>query len=424
MIKQSQKPIALILAGGASSRLEPYAYLNQHKSMLSLLGRPIMEHVILELKKSGLEEIVIVLNPANNDVRSHFGDGKKFGVTITYANQPNAQGMGHAVLCAKHLLTRPFLIFNPNHINAADFVSPLIEAFTGQFKAVLLGRVTDEPWRYGIFDIKRDQIVDIVEKPKKGKEPSNKRVVGIYLVDPIFIKTLEATPPEEYSLEKALATFAKKEKVRLLLTERMTYSLKFPWDLFTLTNALFERQKSFISPKAKVSKTAIIEGKVIIDEGACVYDYAVIKGPAYIGRGAVVGTHAIVRGGSVLEQESSVGAYSEIARSIFMEKATIHSGYVDDAIIGRSTVIGAGFITANRRLDRGEISVNVKGEKVNTKQTSFGMLMGHDVKVGIHAGTMPGTVIHSGSIIGPGTMVFKDVVPPNSSLKTRFQYNE
>lgn len=417
----STKPLALILAAGESSRLAPYAYLNQHKAMIRLLGKPILERVLEEVKAAGISEAVIVLNPANSDVASHFGDGRKFGLTISYVNQPAPLGMGSAVLAARQHLTRPFFVLNPNHINAADFLKPMMENCRPPFEAVLLGREDKMLGLYGVCKLKKDQIVGIVEKPESGKEPSKVRIVGMYLLAPAFLEALAAAPVEQYQFEKALDVYMRRARVRLMQTQRMTYSFKYPWDLFTLAGALFERIKPAVSRKSIISKTAIIDGSVTVEAGARIGDYAVVRGPCYIGAKAVVGDHALVRDHTTLEEGVMVGAHSEVARSIFMEGSHMHSGYVSDSIVGRNCRLGAGFITANRRLDRGEISVFVKDEPVNTKRTSFGVLLGHDVKVGIHSGTMPGAVIGSSSIIGPGTIVFEDV-PENGKRAAKFNY--
>lgn len=415
------KPIALILAAGESSRLAPYAYLNQHKAMIRLLGKPILEHVLQEVKTAGISEVVIVLNPANSDVAGYFGDGRKFGLAISYVSQPAPLGMGSAVLAAREYLTRPFFVLNPNHINAAAFLKSMAEACQPPFEAVLLGREDTALGLYGVCKLNKDRIVGIVEKPAPGKEPSSVRIVGMYLLAPAFLDALAAAPVEQYQFEKALDVYVRRARVRLMQTQRMTYSLKYPWDLFTLADGLFERVKPGVSRKAKVSKTALIDGSVTIEDGGRVGDYAIVRGPCYIGKNAVVGDHALVRDHTALEEGAMIGSHGEAARSIIMEGSHMHSGYIGDSIIGRNCVIGAGFVTANRRLDRGEISVTVKNEKVSTRRTRLGALLGHDVKVGIHSGTMPGVMVGSSSVIGPGTIVFEDV-PENGKRAAKFNY--
>ncbi len=73
-------------------------------------------------------------------------------------------------------------------------------------------------------------------------------------------------------------------------------------------------------------------------------------------------------------------------------------------MIGEDCRIGAGFITANRRFDRRNILIEVKGEKVDSGMSSLGVFVGNNVHIGIHAGTMPGTVIGTSVTISPGTI--------------------
>lgn len=65
-----------------------------------------------------------------------------------------------------------------------------------------------------------------------------------------------------------------------------------------------------------------------------------------------------------LENEVLIGAFCEVTRSIFERGATTHSGFFGDTIIDEETKIGAGTITSNVRLDRGEVFAKVKGEKL------------------------------------------------------------
>ncbi len=66
-------------------------------------------------------------------------------------------------------------------------------------------------------------------------------------------------------------------------------------------------------------------------------------------------------------------------------------------------------ITGNVRIDRGEIRPKVKGSEVSTNMNSFGAVIGHDTRFGIHACVMPGVIVGSNCVIGPNTVVMKNV---------------
>ncbi|MCK4550976.1 MAG: glucose-1-phosphate thymidylyltransferase, partial [Candidatus Aenigmarchaeota archaeon] len=136
----------------------------------------------------------------------------------------------------------------------------------------------------------------------------------------------------------------------------------------------------------------------------------------------LVGNNAIVRDYSNLEDNVKIGANCEIARSIIQDDVHIHSGFVGDSIIDSGTRIGAGIITANKRLDRGEIIAEVKGDKTNTGITGFGCVVGRNSKLGVSVKIMPGVLIGADTIVGSGTVVEKNI-PDNTKYYTKFKEN-
>jgi bifunctional N-acetylglucosamine-1-phosphate-uridyltransferase/glucosamine-1-phosphate-acetyltransferase GlmU-like protein len=110
----------------------------------------------------------------------------------------------------------------------------------------------------------------------------------------------------------------------------------------------------------------------------------------------------------------------EIKNSMIGEGTHFHSGYMGDSVTGQNCRFGAGFITANKRIDRGNIKSVVKGGKVDTGLVSFGCAVGDNSKFGIHAGTMPGVLIGSDCLIGPGTLVFENL-KDNTTFYSEFK---
>src|SRR3989338_7281908 len=72
---------AVILAGGRGTNLRPYTY-EIPKPLLPVKGTPILEHLINELKKNGITDIIIAISYLGNKIKEYFGNGEKFGVTI------------------------------------------------------------------------------------------------------------------------------------------------------------------------------------------------------------------------------------------------------------------------------------------------------------------------------------------------------
>jgi len=100
---------AVILAGGRGERLKPLTD-NCPKPMVKVHGRPFLEYVINVLKKSGVEEIVLLLGYLHEKVSDYFGDGTKFGMKIKYSIGEVSDDTGTRVRNAKSLLAENFLL--------------------------------------------------------------------------------------------------------------------------------------------------------------------------------------------------------------------------------------------------------------------------------------------------------------------------
>src|SRR3989338_5044213 len=104
-----------------------------------------------------------------------------------------------------------------------------------------------------------------------------------------------------------------------------------------------------ISPGANVSEKAIIEGKVVIEEGARVFEGVVIKGPCYIGKNVILGNSSMVRE-SDLEEGVVTGFNSDITRSYIGANSWFHTNYIGDSVIEGDFGMGSGAVLANLRL--------------------------------------------------------------------------
>jgi len=186
--------------------------------------------------------------------------------------------------------------------------------------------------------------------------------------------------------------------------------VRYPWEYVGLLEVVLEGiiSTTRISGSAEISESANIIGPCWIDDGAKILENATIKGPCYIGRGVLVGTNALIRH-AVVERSSIIGANMEVARSWLGVRTETHSGYIGDSIFDEMVHTGAGFITGNVRLDRSSIGVYWEGGKIDTGLRKLGAIIGTRTEIGIHSGTMPGVLIGKRVVIGPGTLIFRNV---------------
>lgn len=376
--------------------------------MVSLLGRPILAHTLEGVKKAGLKEVILV---TRNDrmVQEYFGSGRKFGLKITYAFQKEPLGMGDALNSAAKFIKEDFILLGGNHVNSEKLIKKLLKDKKKEDTGVVMVKKRENIWEYGVVTLKNEHLSSIVEKPRRGTEPSKLCLVSVYYLPINFLAVLKKMNKHHYNFEEALDSFAKKEKVRAVETREEILTLKYPWDLLRTKNFLLKTIKKRIGKKVEISQSAEIVGEVIIDNGVKVFEGARIKGPCFVGKNVVVGNNALLRGGADVEEGAVIGAYMEVKNSLLMKNSTTHSGFVGDSIIGEDCKMAAQFCTGNVRIDRETIKVVVKEIKVDTGLYSLGAIMGGGVRIGIKSSTMPGVIIGPGAIIGPSTTVMHNV---------------
>ncbi len=409
---------AVILAAGQSSRFYPYNYFS-HKSLVKILGKPIIVHTIESIEKSGIKEIILIVSE-NSEIEKVLGSGKNLGVNIQYIVQKDPTGGGNGLLLAERLIKGDFFLLNVSHVDFWEFKELILAKKNKNDSAVLLARREEHLQKYGVLKVNKDRVTDLVEKPEKGKEPSNLRLVGIYLFSKDFLKTLLQTQDVHYRLEKAISSFSKIHQVKFAETKNEVPSLKYSWDLLGIKNYLLKNIKKSIGKNVKIAKSAEIIGNVIIQDSAEVMEGAKIKGPCFVGKNSVVGNNVVLRNNVDIEENCIVGANIEIKNSLVMQNSKTHSGFIGDSVIGENVRIGANFDTANVRLDRETVKTEIAEKKIDTGLKKLGTIIGPNAKIGIKSSTMPGIIIGGGSTIGPSTVVLENV-PENSKYYTRFK---
>ena len=408
---------AVILTAGQSSRFYPFNGV--HKSLITIAGKTILEHTILAIKKLNITNIVLIVAP-DGAVEKEFENGEKLGVSIVYIIQPEALGAGNALLLSKDVLQEEFFLLNASHVDFYEFAQLLQEKKTEKIDLVLLAKEEASLQQYGILEVKGNIVKSIVEKPEKGKEPSNLRVIGIYLMTKKILFILEKTPAQHYQLETAISILTKEGNVTYVKTEKEIVTLKYPWDLLKMKDYLLNTISSFVSQTAKIANNVEIQGNVYIDDDVTIMEGVCLKGPCYVGKGAFIGNNALLRNMTSVEEKTVVGSMMEMKNVLMMKNSTTHTGLIEDSVIGKSCKIAAGICTANVRLDRDHITTFVKGEKIDTYLTSFGIIMGNGTKTGVQLATMPGIIIGNNVLIGPSTTVMKNI-PDNKKYYTKFE---
>lgn len=411
---------AVILAAGQSSRFWP---LNQgHKSQIRILGKPLIYWTIKGLSEGGIRDIIVVCSPESS-LEKEIGGGEELNVKIRYTIQEKPLGTGDAIFRAKDFIKEPFFIFWPYKISSGEIAADILNLVEKtKAEVVLTGAKTETPWDYGILKIENNKVVEIVEKPERGKESSNIKVLGAYFLRPDFFdyyQKLSKHHPKDFV--DALNLYIKEKTTGLITLKKEVPPMKYPWELLEILRSKLVDFENFVSPSASVADNVVIKGNVYIGDNVTIGENTVIYGPCFIGRNSKIGANNVFRGPINLEKDVITGSLIEIKNCLVQEGTHFHSGYFGDSIIGKHCRFGAGFITANRRIDRENIKSMVKDKKIDTGLTYFGTVVGDNSCFGIQSGTMPGVFIGSNCVIGPGTLVFENI-KDNATLFTEFKF--
>lgn len=176
---------AIIMAGGEGRRLKPVTG-DTPKPLAMLCGRPIMEHIILLLKKHGITDICCALKYRAQDIKDCFGDGERLGVRLQYRVEESALGTAGGVKnCADFYKDEDFLVISGDA--ACDFdLSEMIAAHKSRKAAATIALFPEaEPLRYGLALCDREGYIrSFIEKPDWGRVVTNLVNTGIYILTP------------------------------------------------------------------------------------------------------------------------------------------------------------------------------------------------------------------------------------------------
>jgi UDP-N-acetylglucosamine diphosphorylase / glucose-1-phosphate thymidylyltransferase / UDP-N-acetylgalactosamine diphosphorylase / glucosamine-1-phosphate N-acetyltransferase / galactosamine-1-phosphate N-acetyltransferase len=412
----AQTPILIILAGGASSRMWPL----REKSLLRFGTESLLVSQLHRYRALGFQEAVIVTNPENQaDITQLTSQITSMNIRLVV--QPEAKGMGDALLRAENALANPAgsaVYINQVHDVVDDRLHmELLTAYnTDPSGSYLAGYQMEDyfPGGYLVVDAGR-RITGIIEKPAPDKRPSNlvNIVAHIHSDAGKLFEAIRAEYAKDSTVddhyEQAMDSLMKTQVYRVVPYSGHWSALKYPWHVLDIMNYYLAQIKGQnVAESAFVAPTATLLGDVYIGERVKVFPGAAVVGPAYIGADTIVGNNSLVRASMVLNH-CEVGFTTEIARSYVADHCSMHACRVLDSVFAPNVNFSAGCTTANLRIDKKHVSSIVKGQKLNTGRDKLGAIIGQGAFLAVDTMTMPGVKVGEGAQIGPGTHVRNDV---------------
>jgi glucose-1-phosphate thymidylyltransferase len=343
---------ALILCGGAGSRLRPLTHTSA-KQLVPVANKPILFYGLEDMAAAGIRDVGIIVGDTRAEIVEAVGDGSRFGLAVTYIEQDEPLGLAHCVLIARDFLgDDEFVMYLGDnmleqgldgfvrrfHEAAAAAGAPTLErSFEPPAAQILLCPVPD-PHRFGVAEVDADgHVVRLVEKPDD--PPSNLALVGVYLFTSAVHEAVEAIEPSErgeLEITDAIQWLIDAGRV-------VRHEVLAGWWLDTgKKDPLLESNRRVLETietaiDGEVGSGSSVDGRVRLGVGASLID-SEVRGPVVIGAGSrIVNSYigpftAIAEGCEIVD--------SEIEHSVVLARSRIVGVHrLMDSLIGRDVEV-------------------------------------------------------------------------------------
>jgi NDP-sugar pyrophosphorylase family protein len=357
---------AIVLVGGEGTRLRPLTYATP-KPLLPIANQAFLERQLSWLARHGVDEVVLSLGYLPDAFEEHFPAGRFGDLVLRYAVEDHPLGTAGAIRFAAHGLDERLVVCNGDVLTTLDLDA--LVAFhdaRGAEATICLTKVAD-PSAFGVVPTRDDgEVVAFVEKPPKGKAPTNWINAGTYVLEPSVLRRI----PERLTVSIERETFPRmlEEPSRLYAMASDAYwidigtpdkYLQAHADVLAgvlgsppAPDARETAPGVWVQGDAQVDPDARLEAPVLLGDGARVEAGArvarsVVGARATVAAGARV-LRAVVHDGAVLETDA------EVIDSVLGPDATLGTGAIasDHTIVGRGAALDAGARASGARIRR------------------------------------------------------------------------
>ena len=186
---------ALLTTGGHGTRLRPLTH-TMNKHLIPIANKPIIHYALEYLAESGIKEVGIVTKDEGLDIKEALGSGEQWGLNLTYIPQSSPRGLADVVKISEDFIgDSPFVFYLGDNIVVGGIKRFLDEFNKSKSNCHLVLSKVKDPQRFGVPEIKDNEIVGIVEKPDEPK--SDFAVTGIYFYDKSIFEAVNNIKPSD-----------------------------------------------------------------------------------------------------------------------------------------------------------------------------------------------------------------------------------
>src|SRR2546425_5271240 len=346
---------AVVMAGGEGSRLRPLTS-NMPKPLVPVAGRPIMEHILLHLRRHQLRDVVATVQYLGASIRNYFGDGSEQGVALSYWVEDSPLGTAGSMMLARQQLNEPFVVISGDSLTDIDLAAAARFHRERKALATIVLKPVPNPLEYGVVVVDEGGAVQrFIEKPSWGEVISDLANTGIYVLDPEVFDFFRPGEPTDWSGDVFPKLLKQGEPVFGWVTSgywedvgNHAAYVKANFDCLegrVKIDIPADRKSEGIGihEEAEVSDGTRIDGPALICAGAKVRSGAWVNGPCVIGSYTTIDSQAKISN-SILWDHSYVGLNARLRGAVVCRSVTIKNGCLleEGSVIGSEVVLGNG----------------------------------------------------------------------------------
>lgn len=333
-----------MLAAGVGSRLEPLT-TEVPKPMVPIANKPVMEHILLLLKKHGITDVASNLHYQPEKIQSYFGDGTAFGMNLHFHVEEELSGdAGGVRSCRSFLESGTFIVLMGDLITDADLTEIVRQHKAKKALASIAIKKVPDVRHFGVVVTNEEGfITGFQEKPEPEDALSDHASTGIYILEPEVFKHIPETG--QYGFGRQLFPDLVRQGLPVL---GITINEHYWSDVGTIAQY---RQSNFdsingrvriemngeatkfgyVGTGAKIASDAQIEGRLLLGNNSEIRSGVRIKGDVLIGNNCIIEPGAELHD-TIVWDNSQIGREAVLSNCVFGSNCTVGEGTVQNEI--------------------------------------------------------------------------------------------